>query len=297
MHSNVWTAVGTRALRITVKGTLGTTPVTNTAATGEPSISGTATVGQVLTATTGTIADADGLPSSFTYQWVRLDADGTSNEEDITGANSSTYTLDDNDEGKKIKVKVSFTDNGGNSEMRTSGAYPTSGTVQASTTPASAALVSNLGQTGNDLAGLGGVGGVDACPAIHDRHQRHRLHPDQHRASPRLPVSSTDTPTVKLYSGSANGTEVSTFTGPAMLDASSTKNYAFTPSSTVTLGMSTTYWVVAEANTGDASLVLRLPPPARTQPPPRVGKSAMVAEERSASSTGSFAIEILELSF
>ena len=134
--------------KIQIKGTtLGTTPVTNTAATGEPSISGTATVGQVLTATTGTIADADGLPSSFTYQWVRVDADGTSNEADITGANSSTYTLDDDDEGKKIKVKVSFTDNGGNSEMRTSGAYPTSGTVQASTTPASAALVSNLGQT------------------------------------------------------------------------------------------------------------------------------------------------------
>ena len=122
-------------------------PSANTAATGEPAISGTATVGQVLTATTGTIADTDGLPSSFTYQWVRVDADGTSNEEDITDANSSTYTLNDDDEGKKIKVKVSFTDNGGNSEIRTSGAYPTSGTVQASTTPASAALVSNLGQT------------------------------------------------------------------------------------------------------------------------------------------------------
>ena len=59
--------------------------------------------------------------------------------------------------------------------------------------------------------------------------------------------ASTNTPTVKLYSGSANGTEVDTLTGPAMLDAASTKNYAFTPSSTtVTLGMSTTYWVVAE---------------------------------------------------
>ena len=136
--SRTWASSGvslTAGTAITVKLVSGSTPVTNTAATGEPSISGTATVGQVLTATTGTIADADGLPSSFTYQWVRVDADGTSNEEDITGANSSTYTLDDDDEGKKIKVKVSFTDNGGNSEMRTSSAYPTSGTVQASTTP------------------------------------------------------------------------------------------------------------------------------------------------------------------
>ena len=39
-------------------------------------------------------------------------------------------------------------------------------------------------------------------------------------------------------------------TGPAMLDADTTKNYAFTPSSTVTLGRSTTYWVVAEGDTG-----------------------------------------------
>ncbi len=66
--------------------------------------------------------------------------------------------------------------------------------------------------------------------------------------------SSTNTPTVRLYSGSANGTLVSTFTGPAMLDTNTTKNYTFTPSSTVTLrpdylSMSTTYWVVAEGDT------------------------------------------------
>ena len=60
----------------------------------------------------------------------------------------------------------------------------------------------------------------------------------------------TGTPTVKLYSGSANGTEVSTFIGPTMLDTNTTKNYTFTPSSTVTVRRSTTYWVVAEGNTG-----------------------------------------------
>ena len=235
--------------KIRVNGTTvgGTTPVTNTAATGAPSISGTATVGQVLTATTGTIADTDGLPSSFTYQWVRVDADGTSNEADITGANSSTYTLDDDDEGKKIKVKVSFTDNGGNSEMRTSGAYPTSGTVQASSTPASAALVSNVGQTADNFAGLGSNDAAQPFTTGTNA-TGYTLTSIELRLNS---ANSTDTPTVKLYSGSANGTEVSTFTGPAMLDASGTNNYTFTPSSTVTLRMSTTYWVVAEANTGD----------------------------------------------
>ena len=106
----------------------------NTPATGEPAISGTATVGQVLTATTGTIADADGLPSDFTYQWVRVDADGTSNPADIPGANAATYTLTGADAGKKIKVRVSFTDDLDSDESRTSAAYPASSTVMGTDT-------------------------------------------------------------------------------------------------------------------------------------------------------------------
>ena len=110
----------------------------NNAATGEPSITGTATVGQDLTATTGTIADDDGLPSSFTYQWVRVDADGTSNPVDITDATAATYTLTADDEGKKVKVKVSFTDDLDSTETRTSAAYPSSGTVTTNTAPTGA---------------------------------------------------------------------------------------------------------------------------------------------------------------
>ena len=42
----------------------------NSAATGAPTISGTAEVGQTLTADTSGIADADGLAGvSFNYQW------------------------------------------------------------------------------------------------------------------------------------------------------------------------------------------------------------------------------------
>ena len=52
----------------------------NNAATGEPAITGTAQAGQDLTATAGTILDTDGLTGvDFTYQWLRVDADGTSN--------------------------------------------------------------------------------------------------------------------------------------------------------------------------------------------------------------------------
>ena len=289
--------VGTNTIKVvvTAEDTTTTNPYTvvvtrtaNTAATGgEPSISGTATVGQVLTATTGTIADTDGLPVSFTYQWVRVDADGTSNEADITGANSSTYTLDGEDEGKKIKVKVSFTDNGGNSEMRTSGAYPTSGTVQASTTPGSAALVSNIGQTGSDFATLESSDAAQPFTTGTNA-TGYTLTSIELRLNS---ILSTDTPTVKLYSGSANGTEVATFTGPAMLDATGTNNYTFTPSSTtVILGMSTTYWVVAEANTGNARWIGT--PSTSEDATPAAGWSiGDVGETRTASSTGSFSAE------
>ena len=86
----------------------------NFAAEGMPEISGTAVVGQELTAAVGTIADPDGLPAGFTYQWVRVDADG-SNPTDI-GTDSSTYTLVAADEGKKVKVTVRFTDGAGYAE-------------------------------------------------------------------------------------------------------------------------------------------------------------------------------------
>ena len=105
-----------------VKG-IGTT-TTNTAATGQPAITGTAQVGQMLTASTSGIMDADLLPASFTYQWVRVGADGTSNETNI-GSNLSTYTPSSSDVGNRIRVKVSFTDGAGNAEgPLPSDAYP-----------------------------------------------------------------------------------------------------------------------------------------------------------------------------
>ena len=110
----------------------------NNVATGEPAITGTAQAGQDLTATAGTIMDTDGVPSSFTYQWVRVDADGMSNPADITDATAATYSLTAADAGKKIKVQVSFTDELSGVEMRTSAAYPSSGTVTAASTTAPA---------------------------------------------------------------------------------------------------------------------------------------------------------------
>ena len=91
-------------------------PPPNSPATGQPTISGTAQVGQTLTADTSGIADEDGLDNvTFSYQWM---ADDTN----IQGATGSTYTLADRDEGKAIKVIVSFTDDANNEESLPSAA-------------------------------------------------------------------------------------------------------------------------------------------------------------------------------
>ncbi len=107
----------------------------NDAATGAPAIEGTAQVGETLTASTTPIADLDGLPGAFNYQWIRVDADGSSNAADIIGADPSMYELTESEEGKKVKVEVSFMDNGGASETRVSAAYPSTGTVAAALGP------------------------------------------------------------------------------------------------------------------------------------------------------------------
>ena len=136
--------VGSNTLRVTVTAETGREKnyrvvVTraqppNIPATGAPAITGVPQAGKVLTAGLGTIADSDGLPSgsgNFTYQWVRVDADGFSNPRN-RGTNSPTYTPVAGDAGKKIVVKVSFNDDRGYAEGPLSSfAYPSSGTVLA----------------------------------------------------------------------------------------------------------------------------------------------------------------------
>ena len=119
-----WSGISSRTLYLSLPA--------NNAATGTPTISGTATVGQMLTAVTTALADSDGLPTTFTYQWVRVDG---LTETDITGATSSTYTLAGADQGKKVKVKVSFIDDLNGMETRTSDAYPATGAVAGSALP------------------------------------------------------------------------------------------------------------------------------------------------------------------
>ena len=123
------------SISVTVVG-----PVDNSPAIGAPTITGTAQVGETLTADTSGISDDDGLTNAtFSYQWLADDAD-------ISGATGSTYTLADADEGKAVKVRVSFTDDGGNEERLVS----VSTTAVAGATPQEVTGVAVVSDPGDD---------------------------------------------------------------------------------------------------------------------------------------------------
>ena len=139
-------------------GTAKPGPPPNSPATGAPSISGTEQVGETLTADVTGIADDDGLDTAvFAYQWLRGDTD-------IAGANGSSYTLVSEDEGRTIKVRVSFTDNAGHAETRTSD--PT-GAVEAkpNTKATGAPTIGGFARVGEtltaDTSGIDDADGLD----------------------------------------------------------------------------------------------------------------------------------------
>ena len=141
----------------------------NTSATGTPTISGTAQVGETLAADTSGIADSDGLTKvTYSYQWIRNDA-GT--DTDIQGAAGTTYTLVDADEGKTIKVTVSFADDSGNEETLTSAA--TASVAARPNSPATGApTISGTVQVGETLtASTSGIADADGLTNVSHSYQ------------------------------------------------------------------------------------------------------------------------------
>lgn len=79
---------------------------------GSISLSGTAISGEVLSAT---VSDPDGISGNINYYWY---SDGVA----ITDANSSTFTLTDDQIGSPITVQAMYTDDGGINESHISDA-------------------------------------------------------------------------------------------------------------------------------------------------------------------------------
>ena len=142
-------------------------PQPNNPATGAPTITGTVQVGETLTANTSGIADEDGLGSvQYEYQWLTADAD-------ISGATNATYTLAAADEGKAIKVQVSFTDDEGNAESLTSAATDAVAAAPQPNNPATGApTISGTAQVGETLtANTSGIADADGLSNVQYEYQ------------------------------------------------------------------------------------------------------------------------------
>ena len=119
-------STGTSTVTVTVSNAAGsgtTSPTTGVtqgapASTSLPTISGTTTVGQTLSASTGTWSGS--TPMSYAYSWSRCNSTGGSCSP-ISGATSAGYLLGSGDAGSTIRVGVTAT-NGAGSATATSAA-------------------------------------------------------------------------------------------------------------------------------------------------------------------------------
>ena len=129
----------------------------NDSPTGAVTITGAARQGQVLTANTDSIADADCL-GAFSYQWR---ADGA----DIAGATSKAYTLGQAQVGAAVTVAVSYADGGGAAESLTSD--PTAEVANANDSPTGAVTIMGAARQGQVLtANADSIADVDGLGAF-----------------------------------------------------------------------------------------------------------------------------------
>jgi hypothetical protein len=115
--------------------------------TSPPTISGTAQVGQTLTAGNGTWSNA---PTSFAYQWLRCNGGGNSCA-NLANGTQQTYTLVGADAGSTMRVRVTATNADGSSSAQSEQtavvAPVTSSAAPKNTAPPTIAGTAKVGQT------------------------------------------------------------------------------------------------------------------------------------------------------
>ena len=219
------------------------TPPPNRHAAGVPLVHGERRVGKTLTADITGITDPEGLSDPrFTYSWIR--GDGV-DEESITGEESDTYTLKDDDAGQRIKTLVTFLDN---EEGRETAVGPATSLVAPE---ASRILVSNIKQSGSarttDNISNGFVSGANPHGYVIDEIVFERSITTQ--------VSSNDAE-FRLYTSTLDNnvrerkpdTRIMTISPPYKTSA---QNIFFSPQSRVKLAPSTTYHAVFTTRTDE----------------------------------------------
>ena len=224
----------------------------NAAAIGNLTIEGTLEDGLFARADTSGIRDDNGLTQvSFSYEWIRVDG---GNDTTISGATSHTYGIVADDVGKALKVRVSFTDDGGGSESRESDA---SAAVAAGATTYQ---VKNLGQIdgedleitiGNSVSYWGGSYAQQFTAGAFAAELQ----------SVRLPmgIDSGVTPRVSIYSDlrGAPNASLAELTNPLAIDDSADTVEVFTAAN-LTLNAGVPYWLVIEKTTTAGTGRIRL---------------------------------------
>jgi hypothetical protein len=154
-------------------------PPTAPAPTAAPTISGTTTVGQTLTASTGSWSGT--TPMSYGYQWLRCDSTGGACT-GISGATSSSYLLASADSGATLRVSVTASNSAGSASSQSAA----TGLISNPTAPPQSCVSGECLPVGNlagwtqvftdDFSTNVAVGGFSNCDAYY--HQCFGLPPD-----------------------------------------------------------------------------------------------------------------------
>ena len=220
---------------------------TNGPATGAPAITGAPRAGGMLTVDLSGITDPEGTDDAeFTYQWISIDGDS---EADIPNATRATYRPIDEDAGKTIKVKVSFTDNEGFQEGPFT-TEPTAPIVDADV------LVRNTGQTSSGSARTLANSRPSRAQAFTTGADTEGYELDSigflfNNIANISSAGSQLTVTLNEDSSGNPGSALCTLTNPATFSASGVHTFSAPTTGTTcaTLAASTTYFAVIERTT------------------------------------------------
>jgi hypothetical protein len=186
--TNVLALVAAGAITVLVvaglsQATTSAKPVNNT----PPTITGTATEGQALTAVTGTWTGSG--PVTYSWQWRRCDKNGGSCS-NIGGATKGTYTLASVDVGNTIRVRQSAK----NSDGTTSANSSQTDVVKSSAAPPNT--------TGCPTSGTGGISVSDVTSPAHLAIDGQQITPNP------VPRDAADI-TVRIHVSACKGRDVS----------------------------------------------------------------------------------------
>lgn len=146
-----------------------------------PATSGSARVGETLTAGRGSWTGTD--PISYRYQWQRCDGNGNGCT-NIAGATAGTYAIADGDDGARLRVVVSA----GNwiSSVSEAASAPTAAVTRPTTPPVGGGQGAGNGSApGGQSGGSGGRGSAGSGPSGRARGQSARLSLTRLRMTPR----------------------------------------------------------------------------------------------------------------